>query len=385
MAPGTAAAERLDPVRPGRDAGLWPGVVLLDLDGVVYTGDTATPGAVASIETACEHDVPIRYITNNAFRTRRQVAERLRRLGVAADPNEVITSSGVAADLLASRREAGAIEQGPVSVVGGPGLTGPLTDAGFEVAQARHHGSGRPLPAALVQGFTPELTWQDLAAAAYLVRAGVWWLATNLDSTLPTDSGPAPGNGALVVAVSTAAGRPPDAVAGKPATAMFALAARDAGVADMADVFVVGDRLDTDIAGAVAVGCPSMLVLTGVHGVADAAAAAPGQRPTFLGNGLAALTSDHPPGLVEEAGRASCRRARAEVRLRPDGAVVTCTASGDGGDGGLDVARALLWAAWSAVDELAADARVTARRALSYHPVVRDLDRATRAAAGQAR
>ena len=139
---------------------------------------------------------------------------------------------------------------------------------------------------AVVQGYDPGLGWADLAAAAYAIEGGALWVATNLDATLPTPQGLAPGNGALVGAVAAAVGRPPDRSAGKPEGALLGMAADRV---QARRPLLVGDRLDTDIEAATRAGWPSLLVLTGVADAAELAAAPPARRPTHVGLDLGAL------------------------------------------------------------------------------------------------
>lgn len=255
--------------------------VLFDLDGVVYAGDEAVPGAPEALARLREEGTALRFVTNNASRTPEQVADKLVGVGVHATPDEVLGSARAAVELLVGRL--GLVEGDEVAVVGGDGLLVAVTEQGL-----------RPVPvvdvvdrpAAVVQGFSPDLTWAHLAAATYWVHEGVPWVATNLDLTIPTGRGLAPGNGLLVRTVAEASGREPVAVAGKPEPHLFASAARSAG---SSSPLVVGDRLDTDIAGGRAAGFETALVLTGVHGAVDALAAAPSHRPDRVLGTLADL------------------------------------------------------------------------------------------------
>ena len=141
-------------------------------------------------------------------------------------------------------------------------------------------------PAAVVQGYGPDVGWPELAEACVAVRAGALWVATNADRTLPSPRGPLPGNGSLVAALATALQRQPDEVVGKPAPALFQRAAERTGARHP---LVVGDRLDTDIEGAHRAGMDSLLVLTGVTQPADLAEVPPDRRPTYVGKDLTAL------------------------------------------------------------------------------------------------
>ncbi|MGH3970340.1 MAG: HAD hydrolase-like protein, partial [Mycobacterium sp.] len=133
-----------------------------------------------------------------------------------------------------------------------------------------------------------ETGWTDLAEAALAIRAGVLLVAANVDPTLPSERGLLPGNGSMVAALKTATDADPQ-IAGKPSPALI----KDAlARGDFQTPLVVGDRLDTDIAGANAAGVPSMMVLTGANTARDAVLAVPAQRPTYLGHDLRALHRD---------------------------------------------------------------------------------------------
>lgn len=286
--------------------------VLLDLDGVVYAGERAVPGAPEALARLREEGVAIRFVTNNASRTPQQVVDKLVSVGVQADVEEVLASPRAAVELL--RGPLGLPRGARVAVAGGQGLMEAVTGAGLRaepVAQVTER------PDALVQGFSPTTAWSDLAAATRWVAEGVTWVATNLDLTIPTDRGVAPGNGLLVHAVAEAAGRRPDAVAGKPGPHLFSVAARSCG---SVRPLVVGDRLDTDIAGGRAAGQDTALVLTGVHGLADALQADTDHRPDLVLAGLADLW-DSPGRDRAEAMTRNLHEAWAELDAAQDDAV----------------------------------------------------------------
>ena len=263
----TPSAVRL----PGGHDGL-----VLDLDGVVYRGRRAVAGAVDALAALAAARVPVAYATNNAWRPPQEVAEQLTGLGIPTTADQVVTSAEIAVDLTAAAVDPGA----SVLVVGGPGLRQAVASRGFRLVSRTADS-----PAAVVQGFAPDTAWRDLAEASYAVQNGAIWVATNTDLTFPSEWGIAPGNGALVAAVSAATGRLP-LVAGKPAPAMLLAAARRTGARQ---VLVVGDRLDSDIAGAHAAGLGSALVLTGVSTAEMSTAAPRGQRPGFVADDLLAL------------------------------------------------------------------------------------------------
>jgi glycerol-1-phosphatase len=255
-------------------------VALLDLDGVVYLGPDPIAGAAEALAAARAAGMRLAFVTNNASRTPEAVAGLLRGMGVQADPAEVVTSSQAACHVLAERLPAGA----PVLVVGGEGLQREAAERGFKVVA-----SADDEPAAVVQGYGAGVGWRELAEATVAVRRGAWWVATNLDLTIPSVRGPLPGNGALVGAVRAALGREPQ-VTGKPEPAMHRESVQRSGARDP---IVVGDRLDTDIEGASRVGCDSLLVLTGVARPADLLTAPPEWRPTYVTAGLGGLLTPY--------------------------------------------------------------------------------------------
>ncbi|MDD2858464.1 MAG: HAD-IIA family hydrolase [Candidatus Nanopelagicales bacterium] len=251
-------------------------VLLFDLDGVVYIGAAAVPGAVEAIESATAQGARCIFVTNNASRTPAQVALHLRDLGIPAHDDDVITSSMAGATLVAEH-----ISGGNVLAIGGPGVGAALSERGFTPVS-----TFGPDVAALMQGYGPAVGWADLAEATYAVRAGVPWIATNLDATFPSPRGIAPGNGALVDVVARTAGRRPDAVAGKPEPALLLEAIRRTGATAP---LMIGDRLDTDIAAGSRLGIPTLLVCTGVASRLDGLAASGEERPTYLADDLACL------------------------------------------------------------------------------------------------
>lgn len=256
--------------------------LLFDLDGVVYAGPNAIPGAIETIERLSEH-AQIGYLTNNASRTTEQVAAHLRELGLSVTAKQVVSSPQSALRLLQARVPAGA----SVLVIGGDGIRSVLIEAGYTIVDSADN-----QPAAVVQGFSPTLGWADLAEAAFALRGSeVLWIATNMDWTIPVARGIAPGNGTLVSAVHTAAGRMPDVVAGKPERPIFDLALERFGAQR---ALMIGDRLDTDILGAKRAGIASVHVLTGIDRPKQLLAARPEERPDYILATLQGLLASYP-------------------------------------------------------------------------------------------
>jgi HAD superfamily hydrolase (TIGR01450 family) len=298
---------------------------LLDLDGVVYVGDAAVPGAAEALAAAAQRGMRLAYVTNNASRTPEAVADHLRRLGVPATADDVVTSAQAAAREVAARVPAG----GKVLVVGGEGLRAALREHGLSPVE-----TADDAPAAVVQGFSPDVGWALLTEGTLAVATGIPWVASNLDRTIPTARGRAPGNGTLVDVIATATGRRPDVVAGKPQLPLHREAILRSGARDP---LVVGDRLDTDIEGANRGGAVSLLVLTGVSGVTELLGAPEARRPTFVALDLRGLLEPHPPVTNVEGGW-RCRGWTAHVR---EG--VLALAGKGGADDALRAACVAMW------------------------------------------
>lgn len=255
-------------------------LAILDLDGVVYIGPDAVPGVPACLAQASAAGMHLAFVTNNAARPPRAVAEHLTALGIHAEEADVVTSAQAAARLLAGRLEPGA----PVFVIGGPGLVEALAEQGL-----RPVASSEDEPVAVVSGYYGDLRWRTVSEGAILVRKGLPWVATNTDFTVPTPHGHGPGNGVLVEVVARFSGCTP-VVAGKPLPPLFEETTRRVG-GDRP--LVVGDRLDTDVEGAYNAGLDSLLVLTGVTGLGELVTAPPRQRPSYVAPTLEGLGELH--------------------------------------------------------------------------------------------
>ncbi|MDG4830521.1 HAD-IIA family hydrolase [Solwaraspora sp. WMMD1047] len=270
-------------------------LVQLDLDGVLYLIDRPIPVAVEVVRQLRAESRQLAFVTNNASRRSAEVAGLLSGMGVEAVADEVLTSAAAAAAELAGRLAADA----PVLVVGADALREEIQAVGLRVVA-----DAGSAPVAVVQGYGPGVGWSDLAEAAVAIRAGATWVATNADRTLPSPRGPLPGNGSLIAALRTALGRGPDLVIGKPEPGLFRTAAERSGAGRP---LVVGDRLDTDIEGAVRAEMDSLLVLTGVSTVAELLTAPSTARPTYVAADLTGLVDPDAvirlPGGPGSAGR----------------------------------------------------------------------------------
>jgi HAD superfamily hydrolase (TIGR01450 family) len=314
-------------------------LVMLDLDGVVYVGGEALPGVPEALARLRESGTHVAFVTNNASRPPERVAERLRRLGVEAEPRDVVTSAQAAARMVAERFGRGA----GVWMLGGKGLEQALLEAGLHLVDD-------PEDAAVaVSGYGPEVLWRDIMRTAVLVRGGLPYVATNTDRTVPTEHGMAPGHGVLVRTIADFAGVEP-VVAGKPAPPLLEETIRRVG-GDRP--LMVGDRLDTDVEGAHAVGVPSLLVLTGVSGLPDLVRARPDHRPSYVSADLEGLFVPHP---VPRTGAEGVELGGWQGRT--DGDELLVSGAGDAGDWW----RVVACAAWQHLDATGRPADVSGLR-----------------------
>jgi glycerol-1-phosphatase len=246
--------------------------VVVDVDGVLCRGDVPICGAGTALAELRRRGVGVVLATNNASRTPAQVAESLTRIGVPAGPHDVVTSAMAACALLAPGTRC--------LIIGMDGLRSALADRGC--AEVRNPAEAE----AVVVGWDRGLIWDDLRRATLALARGARFLGTNPDVTYPAPEGPWPGNGAVLAALSAASGRRPE-IAGKPYAPMFRTAAERLPDGPL---LMVGDRPETDLDGARALGWDTALVLTGVTGKAEARQLDP--APTYV--------LDHLAGLVEE-------------------------------------------------------------------------------------
>lgn len=251
-------------------------LILLDLDGTVYLGGVLIPSVGEAIEGVHRNGTDIRYVTNNASKTPQDVADQLTKLGLPARAIEISTSAQAGAAVLTEHVPAGAA----VLVIGSDALASEVDNVGLKPVRRYDE-----RPVAVVQGHSPATGWSNLAEGCLAIRDGAVWVATNVDRTLPTERGEVPGNGSMVAALRAATGQAP-IVAGKPERPLIDSAVASAGGRAP---LMVGDRLDTDINGAVNAGIPALLVLTGTSKPSDLLAAAPEYRPDHVAADLMAL------------------------------------------------------------------------------------------------
>jgi HAD superfamily hydrolase (TIGR01457 family) len=252
---------------------------LLDLDGVLHRGDDPIPTALDAVARLRGRGRAVVFMTNNSARTPERIAHRLSRMGFEADAREVVTSAQVTAEVLAAGGG------GSAYVIGEEGIRTALAACGLRVLDGEPDGTDH-----VVVGWDRGVTYDHLRVACLLVERGAGLTATNPDASYPARDGLWPGAGALLAAITTTTGAEPRVV-GKPHAPMFEAARARAGASRP---LVIGDRLDTDIAGAAALWIDSMLVLTGVTRIDDLDRdGAP--SPTFAVDDLTALFAEPEP------------------------------------------------------------------------------------------
>jgi 4-nitrophenyl phosphatase len=232
--------------------------LIVDMDGVLWHGDEPMPGLHEFFAFLRRHGVGFVLATNNASRTPEQYVARLARFGVEVAPACVLTSAQAAAAYLATVAPPGT----RVYAIGEAGLRRALEERGFVLADEE--------AAYVVVGWDRQLTWDKLATAALRIHAGAGFIGTNPDVNFPTGQGPVPGNGAQLAALEATTGVAP-VVVGKPEPRMYEEAMRRMGACPKATA-VLGDRLDTDIAGGARAGLTTVFVLSGISTEADLAA-----------------------------------------------------------------------------------------------------------------
>jgi len=221
---------------------------LIDMDGVIYRGSELIAGAQRFVNTLRRSDVPFLFLTNNSQRTRRDVATKLRRMGIQAEEQHVFTCAMATARFLAQQKP-----NGTAYVIGEGGLLQALHTNGYSIVD--HD------PDYVVVGEGRALNFEMFETAVRMIQNGAKLVATNLDPNCPTQLGMRPGCGAIVALLETATGRKAFSV-GKPSPIMMRAARKELGLsAD--DTIMIGDTMETDILGGVQMGYRTILVLSG--------------------------------------------------------------------------------------------------------------------------
>jgi glycerol 3-phosphatase-2 len=329
----TAAGRQGEAVISGPVLALRYDALFIDLDGVVYRGDHVLPAAPEVLDRVRAQNVKVLFLTNNSARTPQQVADRLQRLGVRAEAREILTSALATASML--RREGATGRK--AYVIGERGVREALEEVGIEILDEEAESADL-----VVVGWDRSADYAKLRRASLLVQRGARLIATNGDASYPAPDGLWPGAGALLSAVTTTTGAVPTIV-GKPSRPLFQAAA---GLTGASRPLVVGDRLDTDVEGARAMGWDSLLVLTGASTPADLLQTT--YLPTYVAGDLSGVLDDLPPGRFRRAGLEDAGPIRSlleESGLQDDGVEEriegTIVSSGITGSGKIDATACL--------------------------------------------
>ncbi|MGZ8192269.1 MAG: HAD-IIA family hydrolase [Methylobacter sp.] len=238
--------------------------LIIDMDGVLWHGDQPLPGLTDFFQTLYELEIRFILATNNASLTPQQYVAKLARMGVTVAQNAILTSGMATAFYLAEHTDPATTR---VFVLGEDGARQPLSERGFTLTGLYevNNGNSQTLNNGadiVVCGKDETLTWDKLATATLNIRAGAKFIGTNADITLPTEHGITHGNGAILAALQVATGVTP-IIIGKPEPIIYQQALALLGV-DPAQTVAIGDRLETDILGAIRIGIRSIMVLTGI-------------------------------------------------------------------------------------------------------------------------
>ncbi|MFN8444491.1 MAG: HAD-IIA family hydrolase [Caldilineaceae bacterium] len=235
--------------------------VLFDMDGVVYVGNRPLPGVQTMLDALEEKGYRWLFVTNNASLTAEQFAEKVAKMGIRATPDHILGSADATASWLAEQVREHGWPQGKVIMNGMEGLRTALVEAGFEL-------TGDPFEATYaVSGANFNLVFKDLADLTLAIRNGARFIGTNPDVTFPTERGQIPGSGSILALLSAASGVQPTVI-GKPNAGMFEIAMHRLGLQPQ-ETLMIGDRYDTDIAGAIKLGLVTVGVLTGISSRAE--------------------------------------------------------------------------------------------------------------------
>jgi 4-nitrophenyl phosphatase len=236
--------------------------LILDMDGVLWRGNTPLPGLVNFFDTLRRLNINFALATNNATKTAVMYTERLKGFGVDVPPAQIVTSSEATASYLREEYPDGA----RIYAVGAQGMRDAMSAQGFTLVSEEEAYNGAQADAVVV-GFNPHATYQLMAMGAHLINQGARFIGTNPDPSFPSEMGPLPGAGALLAFVQTGTGVKPTII-GKPGPIMFQQAIKRLG-GTPENTAMVGDRLTTDILGAKNAGLHTILVLSGVSKLED--------------------------------------------------------------------------------------------------------------------
>ncbi len=261
--------------------------LIIDMDGVLWHGEQPMPGLTDFFQTLRDQQIPFILATNNASLTQEQYVTKLALMGVEVTREEILTSSMATALYLSEHNNPA---NSRVFVIGEDGARQPLIERGFTLTALYELNDDKTNPNKgadiVVCGMDKTLSWDKLATATLNIRAGAQFIGTNADTTLPTERGLTHGNGAILAALTAATGVTPTII-GKPEPIIYQQALTLLGT-DPAQTVAIGDRLETDILGAVRTGIRSLMVLSGVSTEEDITAA--DYQPTWVMPDIRAVT-----------------------------------------------------------------------------------------------
>lgn len=257
--------------------------LIIDMDGVLWHGDQALPGLIDFFQTLRELNLRFVLATNNASQTAQQYVGKLAKMGVAVELDEIMTSGMATAMYLTERVDPSSTR---VFVIGEDGTRVPLLERGFILSGLYEVNDPSAGHSVVICGLDRAISWDKLATATLNIRAGATFIGTNPDTSLPTERGVILGNGAIVSALQAASGVQPTFI-GKPEPIMYRQALALLGTSP-SETIAIGDRLGTDILGAVRADMRSLLVLTGISTEAELHAI--DYQPTWVMRDIVAVT-----------------------------------------------------------------------------------------------
>jgi 4-nitrophenyl phosphatase len=225
---------------------------IIDMDGVIWRGHEILPGVREFFKLLQSNDLPFLVATNNSTAIPEIISKRFAEFGIKLDPNHVVTSSNATAQFV--ERNFPDIRR--VYCIGEEGLQGALTSKGYHLTASANDAQ------AVIVGFDRHVNWSKLEEATLAIVGGAHFIGTNPDPSIPTERGVAPGSGAILAALQVATNVEP-LIVGKPGPYIYLMAMERVQI-EAHQTFIVGDRLETDIAGGIQAGMPTCLVLTGV-------------------------------------------------------------------------------------------------------------------------
>ncbi len=222
---------------------------LIDMDGVIYSGNELIPGADTFIATLKKQNIPFLFLTNNSQRTARDVVNKLAGIGIASEEEDVFTSAMATGWFLARQKP-----NGSAYVLGEGGLLTSLHENGYSLVTQN--------PDFVVVGEGRNFTLEMVNHAVEMVLQGAKLVATNLDPSPKISGWNNLGIKSIVAMIEEATGVQAFSV-GKPSPVMMRVARKKLGL-DSVNTTIIGDTMDTDILGGIQLGYQTVLTLSGV-------------------------------------------------------------------------------------------------------------------------